>query len=668
MSAQIMSSQASHSPRSRNRRALWFFALLGAVLIAVLVVAGVLLFLARNDMQAGAQDLKAVQAATRISQRSQLLTVLPRVQRQVRTANTEFSQARLLLTPLSPFLPHLAGVPRIGDELAAAPDLAAAGVDTTGGVVTLLAALKPAVHLLAHAHLHLSRVLPLLAHNRGRFSQACHQFQRAELERRGIGAVHTPSLRSAVATFDHRVPELRVVCAGLVALPGILGYPQPRTYLLANEDPQELRATGGFIGSADLLTLKDGTARQKFQWNSAFRYEDYVVPSPQPMRYYNREPYWLFRDSNWSPDFPVTAALERFFLRLDLHRKVQGVIDLTPQCAADLLAATGPVYLPAYHRWVTSANVAQLTDYYAHWSPYPGPIPDESGKQFIGIVAHHILSRQRSLSTKQLLHVIQEAGTAVKHGDLLAYFDNRSAESFTRIAGASGTLLSTPGDYLYVVDSNLSYNKINPYIHESIRYHVSIRPDRWLQSRLTIRFTNRAPAALAVHGLGPGAGRLGGPIDYADFVRIYVPAGAQIIDQSGWMNRWTPGPAYGKMMFCGYLIVRNGETRTVHINYVVPPNVFSWSHGTRYRLTIQHQPGNHLQAVHVSVQAGTARRNWSAADPTVDGTVSMPVPPRPFQPIPLPKQPRVVVAPGARIEPHTFVNIVTNPNEVYSSP
>ncbi|HZS94262.1 MAG TPA: DUF4012 domain-containing protein [Chloroflexota bacterium] len=627
---------------------------IAALVIVAVAGVSVLLVIARGQMLAGVSQLDSMRSIAAVSKASHLRAELPRLSRALRAAHANFSRASMMLGPLAPVLSLASGAPRIGDELAAAPELAQAGSDTTAGALDLIAGIRPLMPHLTAGSLHAASLLPAVAAQRSHFSAACRLFDDAERDRAGIRTVRSATLKGALQTFDSRLPELRDLCSGLTVMPGILGYPRPRTYLLAYQDPEELRATGGFIGSADLLTLDNGSATHRFQADTQFSHENLTIPAPEPFVYYNQEPFWLFRDSNWSPDFPVTAAIERYILRLDLHVRVQGVINLTPQCAADVLAATGPVYVPAYHRWVNSANVAQLADYYAHWTVYHGPNPNIRRKQFIGDVARHILNRQRHLSLSKLASLAQAVGTAVRHGDLLANFTDPADEAFVRSSGASGALLTTPGDYLYVVDSNFSYNKISPYVRETVRDQVRVLPDRWLRNTLTIRFANQTPAGYTL-GFGPGYGKLGGPRDYADFLRIYVPYGSRIVRQSGWRNRWTPGPAYGKMMFCGYLIVRDGATRTVRITYLVPPNVFTWSNGTRYRLSVQHQPGNLLDELNVSVAADGRSHSWSVPHPTTDWKVSVPIAHHSFHSVQLPQPPPTLATPGHWIEPHTYL-------------
>lgn len=611
-------------------------------------------------MLRGASYLERAQSSLHdAAQRGSARETMARTRADVTRARDEFDSASNKLAPFSFVLPHLSWVPRIGDQLAAAASLASAGKDTSNGIVSLLAGLDPLVRAFpdgtAHARVPTVTLLARLAAGHADFHSACGQFHSAADSRASIGAVDSPALVSALQTFDDRLPGLRVICRFLQLAPVMLGYPRPRTYLIAYQDPLELRATGGFLGSAGIITIHNGATHQDFK-DSSFRGENETVPAPEPIHLYNTEPFWLFRDSNWSPDFPTTAALERYFLRLDLHQDVSGVINLTPIAAAALISATGPVHLPEYSVTVTDSNVAQLADYYAHWSTQSNPNQQGSRKQFIQILGAHLFSRLERLSPASWVRLGEALAQIGPSGAILLNSLVPAEEAAIQAAGAGGEISRKLGDYLYIVDSNLSYNKINPYIREKVSYSAHVRPDGWIASTLTLHYRNVTPASLAVHGIGPGAGELGGHIDYADFIRVYVPDGAELVDQRGWTQPWSPGPAYGRTMFSGYLIVPVNRSRTVRLEYVTPPNALAWSGGSRYRLLVQYQPGSNPLLWRLSVAGAVSSPvARSILAPDRNHTLDAPLRLRAIQPIPLPKQPPTVVAPNHWIEPHAFL-------------
>lgn len=639
--------------------------LIGAVIALYLAALSFALVTARSAMLTGADEIHGVQASvTTPSIEHAPLTTLDRIEPSLLQAQSNFAGADNRLRYFAPILRHLGWLPRYGPDIAAAPAAAALGRQATAGAVDIVEGLRAALRSMQRgpgaSRTNASVLLHQIAAGRPRFTQACSSLSDAETTRRQLGGYRSSVITSRLRTIDRDLPKLLELCRVLVLLPPMMGFHHPTRYLIGYQNPNQIRASGGFLGSAGLLTLNDGKASQRF--TGTWLRDNLSYRPPDPVAVEEGEPAWLFRDSNWSPDFRTTAALQRFFARLDLGWDVQGVIDVTPQATADALKALGAFYSPEYHRWISAANVASLVDYYTHRAhenqvgPSHAGTGDTQRKQFIAIVGSHLFSQLGSLTPMAAVRLATVMGDAILHGDVLINFSNPAAQQLVLQAGASGRVNPTTSDYLYVLHSNLSYNKINAYVHVQTAYRVTVRADRWLQSDLTLRFRNvPAPAYIYKDSYGPGAGRTGTAADYADYVRILVPDGAQILTQSGWTTPWAPGPAYGKTMLAGYIIVRKGETRTVHIRYIVPPNVFASSNGARYRLLIQHQPGVTPDSVSVAVDADGRIHHWSVSSPSADWSVSLPVKLRPFHPLPLPRNPFPLVAPGHWIEPHTFL-------------
>lgn len=648
-------------PKVRRRSAASRLMMAIGLILALLnlLIAAYLLLSARALLNDGVNQMNLVQsrlgvANNAVSADTAVGAAIPFVDQ----AHRDFAEADRRLTPLRPMLDHLGWVPSVGDQLVAAGPSANLASTTSEGVAVLLRGIHPVIHAArkpANGRM-LARLSPAIASRSANFGRAYALFSSAVRIRRSMAQQPPAQLASALRTLDVQLPRLRAASLALALAPQLLGVTSPRTYLIAYQDETELRATGGFIGAINLVTVRRGTVRQHFEGTEIGNRERLLVPAPEPIRAYN-EIWWLMRDSNWSPNFPTTAALERYFLRMDLGVNPWGVIDVTSQAAASVLAATGPLYVPEYHRWVTAGNVARLADYYTHVAYTPGST-DTVRKEFIAVVGSHLVTRIQSLDLQGWLRLSAGLEDAAVRGDLLINLPGTHEHQLVRLLGTAGAISSTTSDYLYVVQTNLSYNKINPYIHTSIRYAVTIRPDRWLEAALSIRLRNDLPPTSHpnLNWFGPGGGRLANRDDYADYLRIYVPPGSQLTDQSGWKNPWTPGPAYGKTEFSGYVIVRRGHSATIHLRYLMPPNALSWSGGKRYRLVVQHQPGSHPEAWDVSVRdAIGADRTWRKVRPDRAWTIEAPIEPRVLQPIPLPRQLPAVVAPGHWIEPHAYL-------------
>ena len=672
------------NPHKKKRTYVRFLmGILGLLVLVPLVAVAYSVAAAQSEASRGVDELGwAKNDLTAESIQRSPNTAIVQARRHVTAAHHAFSETIVHLDDVSSLLSHLGWMPFIGHRLTSAPAEAHLAEQAASGILLLLAGLEPTIRVIGRGSNNrsspsISQVAALLASSHQRLMKACAVLDRTAANRSQLSHHGDASLTTELGNFDRQLTTLVVTCRAFTELPALLGYPSPRHYLIAFQDPLELRATGGFIGSIGLLTMNHGRFQLTFSgtdWlgtpNQILNARDNThIPPPEPVLHYNTELYWLFRDSNWSPDFPTSAQLEMYFLHLDTRRQVQGVFNVTPAATAEILRATGPIYLRGYRVSVSSGNVATLTDHYTHASQLAqhlggdaiyGPTVikdrDTRRKQFINAVAQQILTRLRHPTLSLLFRLGRSLNTGVEQKDILAYFGSPAEESLLRSLGASGQISSSSADYIYLVDTNIGYTKNNAYVHFAVGYDVRIRPDRWLDARLTVRVTNLpAPLYLRDYGwYGPCGGRCGGWDDYATYMRVYVPLGSELIDQAGWTEPWSPGPAYGKTEFPGFLVVPRGQTRTVVLHYVVPPNVFSWSAGHRYKLLVVHQPGSIPRHIVVKVHWDGGSYNTVFSSARWDRTLSLPIPYQPLHAIPLPLA-TSIVAPGHVIEPHAFL-------------
>jgi hypothetical protein len=563
------------------------------------------------ELRAGAQELESAQAL--LPERGATIErSLPAVLTgHLLRAHDDFQQARLFLALPAPLLQWMGWMPGIGSDAAALPPAADAGFYATDAGLHLEAGVMP---LLADtgtssAHpLNLRRTLAVLTFHRSDFEAAEAS---ALWARSAVDALPTnaPVLHGLKPIMMRDVQTLTLAAASGVVAPRLLGADGARRYLFAWEDPMELRATGGFIGASDLISLRGGAVAHRFSGRVPSIHEIDTALPPLPESVYTPETYWLFCDSNWSPDFPVTARLERWFYGEDTGRWADGVIDFVDTGIVDILRATGPVYLPAYNRWVTAGNAESLAQQYINGT-YKGPVHsglrDDVRKQFFRHVMVALQARIEHLPVARWPALGRAALQLVRTGQIQIYSRNPSIEDAIATAGASGSLLRTAGDYLYVVDDNRSYNKINPYVHEAVSLQASVLPSGAIQHTLTVHYhVDSSPATLI--GYGPGLGRLSlqpsrgpslGPLgskhDYADFVRVFVPRGS-VLEGTRGLERWAPQPAYGLTEFSGHVMVRSGRSAVVTFRYRTPVSRKPFS------LTVQHQPGSSIERLTVRV-------------------------------------------------------------------
>jgi Protein of unknown function (DUF4012) len=587
-------------------------ALLGAGVIAlVLGMAAFQILSARSHLLDGAKELAAAEAALRSPLALQSAGFRANLHERLATSTDDFSQARDDLSAWSPFLDHMGAIPAIGSQLEAASPAADAALFTARSADRLELALAPAAVLLSHPGREdrLVALTRLLNASQGELTAARDDAQLATAAVQQLPTdLGSGSLNGMASRLKRRLPLLQRTTAWLALAPRLLGAVHPAQYLFGWENPAEIRAVGGFIGANDLMTVQDGRVTHDFHGN-AFPHEITTALLPLPEALYTPEDYLLFVDSNWSPDFPLSARLERWFYGEDTGIWTNTIINFLDPGIVGILKATGPIYVKPFHRWVDSRNVQALAQAYVH-GHYHGPeqvgLVDTIRKQFFGAVLQALVMRMKTMTLARFGALGQALGAAIAHRDILIYDRRPEVEAAIRAIGADGSLVAPAGDFLYIVDDNRSYNKLNPYVDETATYSATVESNLWIDATLSIRY-HVNPSPWDLEGFGPDWGRWGTKHDYQDFLRIYVPAGTELRSMTG-VQMWVPQPAYGTTQISGRLLVRKNQTVIVTVKYRIPANALVASGADHYRLTVRRQPGANLKSLRIDVTGGPGVR------------------------------------------------------------
>ncbi len=582
-------------------------------------------------------------------------------------AGVAFGLARVCWWPWRPLAGLVATVAppaRAAGAIGPLLDLAADG--GTGAAHALDGAL-PVLAAVAHGHNGTGgasvRVLAGLQAGHASFASALADIDKARRDQASIDSGALPASWRARLDFAGRLlPQAGEGLQAALAAPDLLGASGPRAYLLAPENPWDLRATGGFVGTAVLLRVFHGRLDSPITLASdavdnvkSHRLPADYIPPPLPLITYQHLNEWFFRDANWSPDYPTSAALLRYFYWLGQRQWATGVVAFDSSLLGPLLGLTGPVTVPGIPTPLTSANGVQTLDHYVNAAPMTsGHSPP--GKNVASLAYKLIFDKLQGLGAANLSNVASVMGKALRQKHLLLWLPDPTIAPILARHGWDGAIDPTRSDYLYVVDTNAHYNKINDFIHEGLTYRTMVQPDRSLRSTLTITYTNTTPANLQAKR-PPQDNPL-----YEDFVRVYTPLGSTLRGATGLIQPWSMMRDHNKTVFSGYLRVSRGHSQTVTFSYLVPPNADMGL--STYSLTVQKQPGGGgimptlSLAVAVAsgsplvrVGAGSTDVAWSWRGP-LDGDVTLTVPLQGGRPAPIPLNYDVApgaVAPGARV-------------------
>lgn len=301
----------------------------------------------------------------------------------------------------------------------------------------------------------------------------------------------------------------------------LLGGNGPRKYLFLLQNNHELRATGGFIGSYALLDVNDGVVRNFFVdgiFNPDGQLKENIVP-PKPIQKVSAA--WSLHDSNWFPDFPVSAEKAIFFYEKTGGPTVDGVMTLTPTVMQKLLAVTGPITLPQYGLSVDADNFIPVIQEQVETN-YDKE--ENRPKQVLADLSVLLLEKVFASQDKAALYRIAEALVdGLNEKQMLLYMRHPETEALIDAAGWSGRVLPATKDYLSVIHTNINGYKTDGVIDEMIRHRAEIGADGSIIDTVAITRTHR-----------------GGQTPYewwnkvnADYMRVYVPEGAELLSATG---------------------------------------------------------------------------------------------------------------------------------------
>ncbi|MCX7841275.1 MAG: DUF4012 domain-containing protein, partial [Anaerolineae bacterium] len=232
-------------------------------------------------------------------------------------------------------------------------------------------------------------------------------------------------------------------------------------------------------------------------FRDSYAADDFSKPYPDPPEPLYRllgVEQWVFRDSNWSPDFPTAARQAMALYRPSgVTPKFDGVVALDQYALQELVGALGSLRVPDYNEPLTRANVVA---YMRHaWAPSDGKFTGAwwlKRKAFIGTLADAARQRIETGGFDKL--ALADAALRLLDGKhIQIYLEQPDAAAMLRALKWDGALLPPSGDAVMIVDANLGYNKVNARIQQSATYKVDLHAQS-PRGELTLVYTHTVSA------------------------------------------------------------------------------------------------------------------------------------------------------------------------------
>ncbi len=417
-------------------------------------------------------------------------------------------------------------------------------------------------------------------------------------------------LSGAITASQNRLAGIRPLAQ---ALPKLLGYPQAANYLVFFQNNNELRPTGGFLGSYGILTVQNGeiTAFKTDDVNNLDRFSvgKLQVASPVPLAKYIGQPNLFLRDANWSPDWPTTAQTLAWFYNQEnknlptphAEQNFVGVIGITPNLINDFLTLTGPIKVgtDTYDK----NNFTSLLEYNVEVNYKQQGLARPLRKEVIGQVAQGLEQKIFALSAANWQQLIYKIADNIVKKNILVYLTDPQMQVLTaNTLNWSGEVKATGGDYFLVDDANLGALKTDAVMNRRINYTLRHTKDG-LIAELQVDYANSGKIADWQ------------TTTYKDYVRVYVPQGSQLLGSAGWtQDKTAVSTDLGKTVFTGYLTVGLGQIVHLDLQYKLPDSLTNaMVANNQYSLIAQRQPGSRLNYLQIDLAFAKPIKSYQPA-------------------------------------------------------
>lgn len=428
---------------------------------------------------------------------------------------------------------------------------------------------------------------------------------------KGISTVALPAdmtqhVNQAQDTLPQVIQHLEEVDVYFDMLLDILGADRDRQYLFLFQNNQELRATGGFIGSYGVMDMSKGNIESlKIEeiYNPDGQMKEFIQP-PRPLQ--DITPRWFLRDANWFPHFPTSARQI-----IDMYEHTggatpDGIVTITPTMIEFFLEITGPIEMKDYGEVVTADNFLELTQYETSEN-YQNP---DNPKQFIADLAPKMLSQVMESEKEDFSQIVQKLVKAIEQRHIMMYFQDQELQNTVSEMNLAGEVYETEKDYLMINHNNIGGYKTDGVMQDRFDMETEITDNGEVINTVTVRRKHH----------GGNTDFEGWNEDNINYMRIYTPQGAQLLNASGFEDRelkeWeaniesydrsrrlreiersqtthqeyhlTQGQEAGKDVFSGWVTTEPQETSEVRIRYKLP---FRVNEESLYSFILQKQSG-----------------------------------------------------------------------------
>lgn len=386
-------------------------------------------------------------------------------------------------------------------------------------------------------------------------------------------------------------------------IPKISGYPNETNYLFLLQNKDELRPTGGFIGTYGIVSLSAGEI-ERFDTHDIYHMDMPVkdslkVEPPAEIKKYLGVPNWYMRDANWSPDWPTSAQKIQWFYDQEnklltgknrinnFDSQFNGVIGVTTDFITSLLHLVGPITVEGVE--YNENNFSNLLEYRVERGYTQLGVSKWQRKEVIGEIGRQLKIKLLDFPVDRWNEILNIMNENFQKKNILIYMDDPGLQTMVREQGWSGELKNVSGDYVMVVDSNMASFKTDAVISRSLNYSIEA-VNNGLLAKLKISYSHQGGADWRT-------------TKYRTYTRVYVPKGAKLIKAEGnTEDQVLVREEFDKTYFGAFISIGPGQIGNLYFEYQLPQNITDQLMNGKYSLYMQKQPGKNIDNLDIDLK------------------------------------------------------------------
>lgn len=463
--------------------------------------------------QRGAEVKDLLQGLAEVENLEQAVAGLNQAQETINLAQKELSQINSLVLEIAGL------IPQSGKKVKAGESLLAMGQNLVEAANIIAKGLQ---NLFDENNNLITRIDILLSYTKQSkplIAQA--QFQAEQIDIRALPDEYQKTFSLIYENLKYLNENLDELIALGETMELMMGKYQEQRYIFVFENNNEIRPTGGFMGSFALIDIDRGEIKN-IEVPGGGTYDmqgslDTDLFAPDPLRLIADR--WELQDANWFADFPASAKKIIWFYEHSGGATPDGVIVMTATVMEELLKIYGPIPMPDYGRTFTAENfideVQQIVE-------VEYDKEENKPKKVIGELTPIILEKILHSNREQLTAMLGVIKASLYQKHLLIYHQSDSIMDQLDKQGWTGRIKSTDGDYLMIVNANIAGGKTDGVISQNIDLKTEISDQGEIINTLKI---TREHSGIKHQGFSG--------VNNVNYLRVYVPKGSELINASG---------------------------------------------------------------------------------------------------------------------------------------